>query len=201
MRRAGIACVVKHFPGNVAADPHKTAAVMTASGAELDRLLVPFSRVFREARPAAVMVSHVFVSSVDPGRPATLSPLVIDGLLRTRLGFRGLAVSDDLRMKAIAATGLGPEKAAPAAIAAGIDLVMTWSEDAELLRDAIVSAVASGTLARDRLREAAARVVAVKIRYGFLEGNGAAFKADNPESELAGLRKETADYLRSEGLR
>ena len=199
MRRAGVACVVKHFPGNAAADPHESAVVLTAAGAEFEALLAPFSRVFAEARPAAVMVSHAVVVSVDPNRPGTLSPLVVEGLLRKRLGFRGLAVSDDLRMKAISATGLSPELAAPVAVAAGIDLVMTWPADAERLRNALVSAVASGTLSRERLREAAARVVALKARYGLLEA-----EAPGPESverELTALRADTENFLRAEGLR
>ncbi|MFA6506565.1 MAG: glycoside hydrolase family 3 N-terminal domain-containing protein [Treponemataceae bacterium] len=202
MRRAGVACVVKHFPGNAAADPHKARAVIQAEGAALDRLIEPFRLVFVRSQPAAVMVSHAVIAAIDPSRPATLSPLVIDGLLRKKLGYRGLAVSDDLRMKAITATGLSPAQAAPLAINAGIDLVMTWPLDAAYLRDSLVDAVASGQLSRDRLREAAARVVAVKIRYGLIDPPPAArIRVKDINIELAALKKETANYLRTEGLR
>lgn len=195
MRRAGVACVVKHFPGNAAADPHHARAVVQADGPELERMLESFSRVFAESRPAAVMVSHAVVAAVDPELPATLSPRVIAGLLREKLGYRGLAVSDDLRMKAIADAGFSPSRAAVAALGAGIDLVMTWPADAELLRDALVAAVAHGQLSRDRLREAAARVLAVKIRYGLLESPPA-----EEAQPLAELKAATEAYLRAEGL-
>lgn len=201
MRRAGVACVVKHFPGNAAADPHAERAVLDAGPEELERLLGSFAVALRTARPAAVMVSHAVVASVDPDRPATLSPAVIGGLLRKRLGFRGVAVSDDLRMKAISSFGLSPARAATLAVAAGIDLVMTWPSDAEALRDALVAAAASGELPRERLREAAARVVAAKVRYGLLDAAAPEASPAEADALLAALRKDTGDYLRSEGLR
>lgn len=202
MRRAGVACVVKHFPGNSAADPHRARAVIEASGAELDALLSSFRLVFARSAPAAVMVSHAVVSSIDPDRPGTLSPLVVEGLLRKKLKFRGLAVSDDLRMRAISSTGLTPEQAAPLALAAGIDLLMTWPADAASLRDALVAAVSDGTLSRERLREAAARVTAVKIRYGLLEKESSeAGDSKSRAATVAAFKKETEHYLKSVGLR
>ncbi len=195
MRRAGISCAVKHFPGNAAADPHASRAVVSARGEALDELLKSFSLTFGASYPAAVMVSHAVVEAVDPARPATLSSKVIEGLLRGQLGFRGLAVSDDLRMKAIADAGYGPERAAVEAVKAGIDLVMTWPADAERLRDALAAAAASGELPRERLEEAAVRVVALKLRGGVFDA------APEPEAEPGALKAETERFLRAEGLR
>lgn len=208
MARGGVACVVKHFPGNAAVDPHLALPTLQADQGRLDLLVSPFVSVFRKARPAAVMVSHVIVPSLDPSRPASLSPAVIEGYLRKTLGFRGMVVSDDLRMGAIASTGRNPEVAAVEAVAAGVDLVMTWTRDLVPVRDALVSAVADGRLSRSRLEEAAARVIAEKIRArlylplkdspGGAQGN--AETAPTPE-DLASLKGETENYLRSWRLR
>jgi beta-N-acetylhexosaminidase len=206
MARGGVACVVKHFPGNAAADPHKALPVLTADPKRLEELIEPFARVLSSAAPAAVMVSHAVVPSVDPDRPASLSPAVVEGLLRKRLGFRGMIVSDDLRMGAIASTGRTPPRAAVEAVAAGVDLVMTWSGDLVPVRDALVAAVADGRLSRDRLRAAAARVIAEKIRSGVYRPEGGPSIAvpatgDGASVDLKALREETARYLREWGLR
>jgi beta-glucosidase-like glycosyl hydrolase len=192
MRRAGVACAVKHFPGNSSADPHKATAVLDVSESELDGYLRPFALVLARARPAAVMVSHVVVPAIDPDRPATLSAAVVEGLLRGQLGFRGIAVSDDLRMGAIAAAGYTPERAAPLALAAGIDLVMTWPADAERLRDAIVAAVEAGSLSRTACGRAATRIVAVKARYGYLDPEiPRKATSERPSRCSAGRRRST----------
>jgi len=206
MARGGVACVVKHFPGNAAADPHQALPVLTADPKRLEELVEPFSRVFDSARPAAVMVSHAVLPSVDPDRPASLSPAAVEGLLRKRLGFRGMIVSDDLRMGAIASTGRTPPRAAVEAVAAGVDLVMTWSGDLVPVRDALVAAVAEGRLSRDRLEDAAARVIAQKIRSGVYRPAGGPSAPgpapdDGASGDLKALRGETERYLREWGLR
>lgn len=217
MRRAGIACVVKHFPGNAAADPHKSLPTINADKKRLDELLRPFALVFSGDDPAAVMVSHAIVSALDPDSPASLSRAVIEEELRKRLGFDGMVVSDDLRMGAIAATGRKPPQAAVEAVAAGVDLVMTWTGDLVAVRDALVGAVADGSLSRARLDQAATRVIAAKIRYGVFvpddapEGapakapgapSGGETEPANPRAaEIAALRAETQAYLKKWGFR
>ena len=205
MRKAGIACVVKHFPGNAAADPHLGMPVLDLDEAALDDLFVSFGIALRQGNPAALMVSHIMVPALDAERPASLSPVIIDRVLRKKLQYEGLVVCDDLRMGAIRATGREPAAAAVEAVAAGVDLVLTWKEDLALLRDALVSAMDKGGLAESRVRDAARRVIAVKLAYGIYDRRS----ADIPESpedpasietELARLRSETERYLKEHGL-
>jgi beta-N-acetylhexosaminidase len=159
----GVVGVVKHFPGHgsVPADSHLELPVQSAGLDELAaRDLVPFEKVV-EAGVAAVMVAHIDVRDVDPGVPSSLSRAVVTGVLRERLGFDGVVVTDALGMAAIA-DRYGPGQSAVAALAAGSDLLL-MPPDPRAARDAIVAAVATGELDDERLAEAARRVVALAL--------------------------------------
>lgn len=197
MRRGGVLCVVKHFPGNAATDPHRAAAVIRADGGRLDLMASLFARVIEGAAADAVMASHAVSEELDPARPSSLSPLVIDGLLRQRLGFSGMVVCDDLRMGAVVATGRNVGDAAVDAVAAGCDLIMTWPRDARALRDALLAAEASGRLRFGRIREAARRVVAAKLKAGMRPGEAFGPGPGNASE----LRVVTERVLAEAGLR
>ena len=159
----GVVGVVKHFPGHgsVPADSHLELPVQTASLDQLtERDLVPFEQAVRAGAPA-VMVAHIDVRDVDPGVPSSLSRAVVTGVLRDRLGFDGVVVTDSLGMAAIADRYTSGESAV-AALAAGSD-VLLMPPDPRAARDAIVSAVAEGELDAQRLAEAARRVVALAL--------------------------------------
>jgi beta-N-acetylhexosaminidase len=156
LQATGVSACAKHFPGH--GDTHEDSHLALPT---VDRApnLAPFAAAV-EAGAVAVMTSHILVASIDAERPATLSPHVL-GILRSELGFDGIVVSDALDM-AGACTGRGIPAAAVAALAAGCDLLCTGPDkDAALVRDiqaAIIAAVQTGTLAEERLAEAAARV-------------------------------------------
>ena len=138
---AGVIGTLKHFPGHgsVTVDSHQTLPVLGKSLAELRRTdLVPFRRGIA-AGASAVMVGHLDVRAVDPGVPSSLSRLVVDGLLRDELGFRGLVLTDSLSMGAVTER-YGPAKAAVRAVNAGVDVVL-MPADAGAARDGIVAAV------------------------------------------------------------
>jgi beta-N-acetylhexosaminidase len=153
---AGVAPVGKHFPGHGATevDSHRLLPVVGASMARLEgRDLVPFRAAIR-AGIDAVMVGHLLVKAVDPNAPATLSPAVVGRLLRGRLGFDGLVVSDALEMGALAATMSLPV-AAERALAAGVDqLVLSGHTQVPAVLDHLAGAVAAGRLPSARVREA-----------------------------------------------
>lgn len=119
----GVRPTFKHFPGlgRVGVDTHHLMGHVSAPAAEL---LHADWRPFRSlaGSGAAIMVGHVVVEDVDPARPASLSPRVIEGLLRRDWGFDGLVVTDDLNMGAVYRLGVGT--AAVAALSAGADLVL-----------------------------------------------------------------------------
>jgi beta-N-acetylhexosaminidase len=115
--------------------------------------LAPFRAAIR-AGLDAVMVGHLVVKAVDPAAPATLSPRVVGGLLRGRMGFDGLVVSDALEMGAIAGTMSLPV-AAERALAAGVDqLILGEHTEVPAVLDHLRRAVSAGRLPADRVREA-----------------------------------------------
>jgi beta-N-acetylhexosaminidase len=156
----GVAPVGKHFPGHGATvvDSHERLPVVRDPVARLAaRDLAPFRAAIR-AGLDAVMVGHLVVTAVDPEAPATLSPKVVGGLLRGRLGFDGLVVSDALEMGAIAGTMTLPV-AAERALAAGVDQLILGEHTAvPAVLDHLRRAVAGGRLDRARVREAFLRV-------------------------------------------
>jgi beta-N-acetylhexosaminidase len=156
----GVATVGKHFPGHGATgvDSHHRLPVVHATAAQLaGRDLVPFRDAIR-AGLDAVMVGHLVVRAVDPNAPATLSPAVVGGLLRGRLGFDGLVVSDALEMGAIAASRPIPV-AAERALAAGVDqLILSDHTAVPAVLGHLQRAVAAGRLAETRVRDAFLRI-------------------------------------------
>jgi beta-N-acetylhexosaminidase len=156
----GVAPVGKHFPGHGATtvDSHQRLPVVTASSARLrGHDLAPFRAAIRSGLDA-VMVGHLVVRAVDPRAPATLSPAVVGDLLRGRMGFDGLAVSDALEMGALANSMTLPV-AAERALAAGVDqLILSGHAEVPAVLDHLRRAVADGRLSRDRVGEAFLRV-------------------------------------------
>jgi beta-N-acetylhexosaminidase len=119
----GICGVVKHVPGHgrAAADSHLELPVVMDDEAELADDLFPFT-VLADAPMA--MTAHILFPAWDPERCATLSPTVIEEVIRGRIGFDGLLMSDDIAMAAL--SGSLADRAS-GAIAAGCDLVLLGS--------------------------------------------------------------------------
>ncbi len=166
LQSTGVAACAKHFPGHgdTATDSHLALPRIDVSTPTLTtRELVPFAAAV-DAGTAAVMTSHIVVPAIDADLPATLSPVVL-GLLRDRLGFDGVIVSDALDM-AGASDGRGIPEASVLALAAGCDLLCIGPDKpaslVEEIRDAIVRAVAGGRLSPVRLADAARRVLAMR---------------------------------------
>jgi beta-N-acetylhexosaminidase len=136
----GLVPCAKHFPGHgrTALDSHLVLPDVDASLEELERTeLVPFRQALAAGCPA-VLVAHVRYHTLDPERPASLSRIVVDGVLRRRLGFGGLILSDDLEMAAVREQW-GVDGAAVQFLLAGGDLALVCREAAA--REATVTAV------------------------------------------------------------
>ena len=171
MRAEGILTAVKHFPGHGSslADSHHGFVDVTWT-ANPDLELAPYRALIAEGLVDAVMTAHVFNRFLDVWYPATLSPATIEGLLRRDLGWRGLVVSDDLRMAAIE-RHWGLEAAAVLALRAGVDLLLVADDRlpdggsaAALVIGAVRRALADGRLAPERVAEALERVRALAAR-------------------------------------
>jgi beta-N-acetylhexosaminidase len=169
MSAAGLPCVAKHFPGNSGADPHNAASALTGDRETLDKSILPLTRLIAGDLAAGIMVSHAVVNAWDPGVNASRSYPVVSVWLRQNLGFSRMVLGDDFSMGAISAAGLREEDAAIEALNAGVDMVMAWPRSLGRLHRAILEALGDGRLARDRLREAATRILCEKLRWGLVE--------------------------------
>ena len=163
LQSTGVAASAKHFPGHgdTAQDSHLALPVINLSLEELSaRELVPFAAAV-EAGSLTVMTSHILLPQLDAERPATLSGDILQGLLRERLEFNGVIVTDALDMTG-ASGEIGIPEAAVRAVAAGSDLLCigTDNTDEQLgqIADALAAAIDTGRLDAARLAEAADRV-------------------------------------------
>jgi beta-N-acetylhexosaminidase len=162
---AGLLACGKHFPGHgdTETDSHLELPRVDQPWDRLERVeLAPF-RAAAAARLPMLMTAHVVFAALDPTRPATLSPPVITGLLRDKLGYQGVIVSDDLDMKAIAAH-LGAGDAAVRAIRAGCDVLLLCRDERNqhLAEEALIEECERDSAFRAQVGIAAARVRAMK---------------------------------------
>jgi beta-N-acetylhexosaminidase len=163
MDSAGIASAVKHFPGNSAADPHDGTVAIGAGKATLDEMVRPFTALIRGLNPSVIMLSHVMVPAIDNRKNASLSAKVIKDWLRGELGFKGIVLADDFSMGAVA--GISPGAAAVEALNAGVDMIIVWPKDLTAVHSSILNALKEKRVSRERLEEAAGRIIAEKLRY------------------------------------
>ena len=169
-RRAKLLSAPEHFPGIGGATQH-TDEGPAQIGLSLDELrerdLLPFRAAIKAGAPA-IVVGHGNYATDDFVTPASLSKTLTTNLLRGGLGFRGVAISDDLASPAITTTQPSVPEAAVAAIGAGIDMV--WisgppSVQARVYR-AILAAIRKGTIPPARLDAAVTRIITVKRELG-----------------------------------
>lgn len=172
LTRGGVLATVKHYPGHgcVQTDSHLDLPVNHKTLAQLEESeLIPFREAVRRGADA-VMSCHIRFPKIDPELPATLSPAILTGLLREKLGFDGLVVTDCLEMDAIR-KGWGTAQGAVLAIEAGCDLlcISHHMEAAAQAAEAICQAVEQGRISRERIRQSYQRVLRAKEKLG-LEG-------------------------------
>ena len=158
----------KHFPGHgdTGVDSHLSLPLIDVSRARMDSVeLVPFRRAV-EAGMGGIMTAHITVPALNGGNgdPATLSPLIMNGLLRDELGFRGLLFTDAMDMGAIE-RGWGRGEAAVRAVEAGAD-VLLMPPSPEVAIEAVLEAVCDGRLAESRIDLSVRRILEEKERLG-----------------------------------
>ena len=168
MEQTGILCVIKHFPGSAGADPHRFPSVLRGDKAALTELAYPFAALIQDGHARAIMVSHSAVPAWDSENIASLSPQIMDVWLRQELGFEGIIISDDFSMAAAGGDSLRPETQAVRSLAAGADMVLVWPPDLRRTHWAILAALDDGRLSRERLRDAASRIIFEKLRMGLI---------------------------------
>lgn len=166
---AGILCAAKHFPGHGRSTSDSHSGVVDISARWTEAELEPFSRLFVSPHvPAIVMTGHLCLERLAPdGRPATVSAPIVTDLLRQKLGYRGVVMTDDVDMDAIRHL-MSREEAVVQALAAGNDLIMIknlFGYDPLLPEHAVRwvrKAIARGVLTEAQITAAVARVRAIR---------------------------------------
>jgi beta-N-acetylhexosaminidase len=167
LRREGILVCGKHFPGHgdTETDSHLTLPRVRRGRKGLEAIeLLPFRKAI-QAKIPMLMTAHVVYPALDPKLPATLSPRILQDLLRRRMGFRGVVVSDDLQMKAVSKK-YAPEEAAVLALAAGVDLWLVcegFEKIGPSVMEKTAREVAKSPVLRRRLAESLKRVLHLRV--------------------------------------
>ena len=206
---SGVAACGKHFPGHgdTSADSHFDLPLVEHPPDRIRRVeCVPFREAIRQ-RVAFIMTAHVFIPSFDGERPATVSPRVVQDLLREEMGYQGVILSDDLEMQALAKTHSVAD-AAVQAIAAGCDGVLICRADstdrgrdidvqAEAL-EALVHAVEDDRIPYQRIEDALLRQRRARERFlatPIAPGRPAALRHVLGADEHQRIAEEMSRYL------
>ena len=157
----------KHFPGlgSAVLDPHSTVVSNSATMADFEKNdLVPFKEFSKLGPNSAVMMSHMVYRGLDSsGLPASFSRFLMTDILRNKIGFAGVIVTDDLHMKASSMT-MSPSEAALKSLKAGSDLVMlswSFSEQGKTF-DRIKAAILKSELSLDDVNDKVRRILTLK---------------------------------------
>jgi beta-N-acetylhexosaminidase len=164
MKSEIIACA-KHFPGHgdTVIDSHEDLPVEQADRERLEKVeLVPFKKAFK-SRLDLLMTAHIRFPKIDPEWPVTLSEIFLKKILREEMRYRGLIITDDLDMKALA-SHYDREKIPVRALQAGADLVLYCNEPASPPRaiEGIAKALSDGKLKKSDLEQTYKKILAMK---------------------------------------
>ena len=166
-RKANILTCLKHFPGHGSSEKDSHLGVVDISNSWKLGELAPYSELINKGLVDAIMVGHLYHKEMDPLFPATLSYRIVTDLLRHKMHYTGIVISDDMQMKAIT-DRFGLAKACVMAIAAGVDMVIIGNNidyDAEIfsrIHTSALKAIDNGTLSEDRVRDAWTQVNTLK---------------------------------------
>jgi beta-glucosidase-like glycosyl hydrolase/CubicO group peptidase (beta-lactamase class C family) len=163
MQDAGVLAVAKHFPGHgdVDADSHLGLPIVRVDRGRLDSLELPSFKNMIANGIGGMMVAHLNVPALDStGAPTTLSKPVVTGLLRQKMGFKGVVFTDAMNMKGVISK-VPTGEAEVRAILAGND-VLEFSKSVPVALQAVLAAVDSGRISQARIDESCRRVLALK---------------------------------------
>lgn len=163
LESGGAIATAKHFPGlgRAIANTDLERSEIDASRRRLDEDLAPFREAIARGIPA-VMSANATYREIDPDLPASLSPAIVDGLLRGELGFDGAVITDDLGAGAVRALMAEPDAAVAAARAGNDILLLAQAADGGDALAALEKAARRGELERADLERSALRVLALK---------------------------------------
>ncbi len=181
LQQDGVEGTLKHWPGigSAPANPDYGLPTTIHSQAQLNAIdFAPF-RALLTHQPGMIMVTHVMVPAYDPHEPASLSPVLIDQVLRSQLGYQGVVITDAMdgggllqfmRQQGYTNPAQAIAEASVRAILAGNDIVECPIEPDRLAAvvAALTTAVQSGRISQERLRQSLRRIIALKVRMGLI---------------------------------
>lgn len=158
----------KHFPGHggTSVNSHVDLPIDSRSRGILETHdMIPFKYLTARGMDM-IMTAHVMYPALDPKLPATLSRTIVGGMLRGKMGYDGVVITDDLEMGAIA-NHYDPHECTRLALMAGVDLLLfsRFPEKTLLVRDSLLAAVQKGKLSPGRVSASLGRVKSLKDQY------------------------------------
>ena len=171
---------LKHFPGHGSSEEDSHLGFVDVSATWDEKELVPFKQLIADHDCDMVMTAHIYNRSLDPDWPATMSAKTVNGILRKRLGFEGVVISDDMQMKAIK-EHYPLELALEKTILAGVDMIifannMVYEEDIASRSIAIIrDLVKQGRVSEERIRQSYQRINDLKSGLRPLEQSSCSF--------------------------
>ena len=171
LRARGVLPCLKHFPGHGSAMADSHLGLTDISRTWTPRELIPYETLIPLKASPLIMCGHLYLRQFDPDYPCTLSPAVLTTLLRERLGFDGVIVSDDMQMRAIA-DHYGLDEAVLRAVEAGVDILVFGNNldyDPDIVPKAVkilVQGVQNGRLSAGRIAASWERIRVVKAGLG-----------------------------------
>jgi beta-N-acetylhexosaminidase len=161
-RAGGVISVAKHFPGygNVFVDPHTHQATLTIDKEELESNLIPFQIVITNNPTVAIMTAHIAIPVID-AKPATISSQFLSEILRKKLGFNGVIITDDMEM---VSAGDSIEQSSVEAIKAGADMIIsTYTPEKQIkIFNRLKNAILNGEVTEERINQSVVRVLTLK---------------------------------------
>ncbi|MFI9378073.1 glycoside hydrolase family 3 protein [Streptomyces parvulus] len=171
-QQAGVVACAKHFPGHgdTGEDSHTGLPVITHTREEWERIDAPPFRAAIAAGVDSIMTAHLQVPALDPSNePATLSPTILQDVLRGELGFDGVIVTDALNMQGVR-TKYGDDRVPVLALKAGADQLL-FPPSIDVAYNGVLAAVRAGEITEDRLDASVLRILRVKEKAGLLSGS------------------------------
>ena len=181
LQQNGVIGTLKHWPGlgSAPANPDFGLPTVTKTQAQLNAMDFVSFRALLSHQPGMIMTTHVIVPAYDPHEPASLSPVLIDSVLRGQLGYQGVVITDSMdaqgllqfmQQQGYTNPAQAVAEASVRAILAGNDIVEcpTAPDRQAAVVSAVTTAVQSGRISQQRLRESLQRIIALKVRMGLI---------------------------------
>jgi beta-N-acetylhexosaminidase len=173
LQSQGVVGSLKHWPGlgSMTVDPHDALPILNRSRQDLNAIdFAPYRALLAQGNVDMIMSTHELVPAYDPDLPASVSPILIDQVLRGELGFQGVIITDALYMGALSYRWTMPQ-AAVLAVIAGNDLLTGPGDPYQVQQvlNALHAAIDSGQITRARIDLSVERILALKIKYGLIK--------------------------------